>query len=104
MSLQVAPDVKHEVHEMQSTLEKTKRLSVISTVSDLQFDTDSLSTESHLTHKERLEFEYLKNRDPMREFFALTLKSVKLNSPHLSLVAEIKEQDLYDKAKNVPFY
>ena len=63
-----------------------------------------MSTEGPLTHKERLEFEYLKSRDPMREFFALTLKSIKLNSPHLSLIAEIKEQDLYDKAKNVPFY
>ena len=40
----------------------------------------------------------------MREFFALTLKSVKLNSPHLSLVAEVKEQELFDQAKNVPFY
>ena len=61
-------------------------------------DSDTLSIESPLTHKERLEFEYLKNRDPMREFFALTFQSVKLNSPHLSLIAEIKEQDLYNKA------
>lgn len=32
---------------------------------------DPLSVLSSLTNKERLEYDYLRKRDPMREFFAL---------------------------------
>jgi len=69
-----------------------------------QDDESTLSTT--LTNKERLEYEYLRKRDPMREFFTLTLKSVKLSSPHMSLIAEVKEEALYEKAcqDKVPFF
>jgi len=39
---------------------------------DFSIDTDStLSMSSPLTQKERMEYEYLRKRDPMQEFFAL---------------------------------
>lgn len=34
----------------------------------------------------------------MREFFALTLKSVKINSPHAGLIYEVSEESLFVKA------
>ena len=38
-----------------------------------------------------LNINYMRTRDPMKEFFALTCKSVKLNSPHIDLVTEVDE-------------
>eukprot|EP00347_Sterkiella_histriomuscorum_P012475 403368435 len=46
------------------------------------------------------------SRDVIREFFALTCQSVKLNSPHLNLICNTKTDELYNKAQslNIPFY
>lgn len=37
--------------------------------------------------KKKMDEEYLKKRDPIREFFTLTCQSVKMNSPHMNLIA-----------------
>ena len=49
---------------------------------------------------------YMKNRDPIKEFFQLTCQSVKINSPHMHLIATINTNKLYDKAITdlVPYF
>jgi hypothetical protein len=44
-------------------------------------------------------------RDPVEEFFTLTVQSVKLNSPYIDKVARVSTIDLYKKAQQeqVPF-
>jgi hypothetical protein len=46
------------------------------------------------------------NRDPLKEFFTLTLQSVKLNSPHMNVICMINKDTLYEKAlkENIPFF
>lgn len=46
------------------------------------------------------------NRDPLKEFFTLTLQSVKLNSPHMNIICMINKDTLYEKAlkEGVPFF
>ena len=46
------------------------------------------------------------NRDPLKEFFTLTLQSVKLNSPHMNIICMLNKDELYDKAikEGVPFF
>lgn len=53
-----------------------------------------------------MEYDYLKKRDPMREFFGLTLKSIKINSPHMALIQDTKEDTLYKRAirEQIPFF
>ena len=50
--------------------------------------------------------EYHLNRDPMHEFFTLTCQSIKLNSPHLNMIAMIDTMALYQNAQKeeVPFF
>lgn len=40
---------------------------------------------------------YLTMRDPMHEFFQLTCKAVKLQSPHIDLATEVNEQKLFEQ-------
>ena len=35
------------------------------------------------------DLEYLLNRDPMKEFFHLTLQSIRMNSPHMNQILNI---------------
>ena len=44
------------------------------------------------------ELDYLKNRDPMKEFFLLTCQSVKLGSPHMAQISEVSEEAMYKLA------
>jgi len=46
------------------------------------------------------------NRDPLKEFFTLTLQSVKLNSPHMNIICMLNKDTMYEKAvkENVPFF
>lgn len=46
------------------------------------------------------------NRDPLKEFFTLTLQSVKLNSPHMNVICMINKDTLYEKAlkEGIPFF
>jgi len=48
--------------------------------------------------REKIDQEYQQNRDPMREFFFLACQSVKINSPHMNLIATLNTQVLYEKA------
>ena len=56
--------------------------------------------------KQTIDQNYLKNRDPIKEFFVLTCQSVKLSSPHLNLIAHINTDKLYLKALTdaVPYF
>ena len=56
--------------------------------------------------KQKIDQNYLKNRDPIKEFFALTCQSVKLSSPHLNLIAHINTDMLYQKALKdaIPYF
>jgi len=83
----------------QTTKGATQRLIDFSSIPDVQ-DAPSL------TSKERLEYDYLKKRDPMREFFSLALKSVQINSPHMTLIQDMKETGLWEKQakEKVPFF
>ena len=70
-------------------------------------DKNTANTSStQLTTREKMDLEYLRNRDPLKEFFTLTCQSVKLNSPHLNMILNIKSDLLYDKAQTegVLFY
>ena len=42
----------------------------------------------------------------MREFFGLTLKSIKINSPHMALIQDLKEDVLFRRAnrEQIPFF
>ena len=44
---------------------------------------------SLLSFKDQSQIDYLINRDPMQEFFALTCQSIKLNSPHMNTICTI---------------
>ena len=50
--------------------------------------------------------DYQKNRDPIKEFFQLTCQSIKINSPHMHLIATINTDKLYEKAimETVPYF
>lgn len=56
--------------------------------------------------KDFLSYEYQMNRDPLKEFFTLTLQSVKLSSPHINIICMLNKDTLYDKAvkEGVPFF
>ena len=45
--------------------------------------------------KKKLAEDYEKNRDPIQEFFKLTCQSIKINSPHMNLIALINSDKLY---------
>lgn len=53
---------------------------------------------SAFSFSEQKNMEYMLNRDPMEEFFALTCQSIKLNSPHINTIATIDTKELYLKA------
>lgn len=61
---------------------------------------------SRFSFNEQKTMEYMMNRDPMQEFFALTCQSIKLNSPHINTIATIDTNQLYQKANKlgVPFF
>ena len=44
--------------------------------------------------------------DPLKEFFTLTLQSVKLNSPHMNIICMLNKDSLYDEAlkEGIPFF
>ncbi|CDW82698.1 UNKNOWN [Stylonychia lemnae] len=75
---------------------------------DMEFDKNSSSSKSPIgsnpftTNSGKPDA----NRDVIKEFFTLTLQSVKLNSPNMNLICAIKPQELYDKVQSlqVPFY
>lgn len=48
---------------------------------------------------------YMLNRDPLKEFFHLTLQSIKMNSPHMNQILNINGDAFYKKAidDGVPF-
>ena len=56
--------------------------------------------------KRKIQEDYQKNRDPIKEFFTLTCQSVKINSPHMNLIALINSELLYAKAlaEQVPYF
>ena len=70
-------------------------------------DSDSVSgditspneKEYQLTKKEKIDQDYLKNRDPMKEFFQLTCQAIKLNSPHMNLIAQFNTDELYSRCE-----
>ena len=72
--------------------------------------------------KKKIQEDYQKNRDPIKEFFKLvsdpfavfslfalfdqTCQSVKINSPHMNLIALINSDMLYKKAleEQIPYF
>lgn len=56
--------------------------------------------------KKKIQEDYQKNRDPIKEFFTLTCQSVKINSPHMNLISLINSEMLYMKAltEQVPYF
>ena len=56
--------------------------------------------------KKKIQEDYQKSRDPIKEFFTLTCQSVKINSPHMNLIALINSELLYAKAltEQVPYF
>lgn len=80
-----------------------------SDLSEEKYLRKQISPEANLTRfsfNEQKTMEYMMNRDPMQEFFALTCQSIKLNSPHINTIATIDTNQLYQKATklNVPFF
>ena len=48
--------------------------------------------------KQQMNQEYLQNRDPKKEFFLLTCTAIKVNSPHMAIICNMKPDELYQKA------
>jgi hypothetical protein len=48
---------------------------------------------------------YMLNRDPLKEFFHLTLQTIRMNSPHMNQILNVDGEPFYKKAQemNVPF-
>lgn len=48
---------------------------------------------------------YMLNRDPLKEFFHLTLQSIRMNSPHMNQILNVDCDQFYKKASesNIPF-
>ena len=65
-----------------------------------------LKKQKQAAYKKKMADDYQKNRDPIKEFFTLTCQSVKLNSPHMNLIAMINTDQLYNKALEaaVPYF
>jgi hypothetical protein len=57
------------------------------------------------TSKNKSSLSYMLNRDPLKEFFHLTLQSVKMNSPHMNQILNMNGDMFYKKAidDSVPF-
>ena len=65
-----------------------------------------LKKQKQAAYKKKLADDYQKNRDPIKEFFTLTCQSVKLNSPHMNLIAMINTDQLYNKSLEaaIPYF
>lgn len=99
----------HHPHAGALTTRNDRRISI----KFAELDPDAVEKESrqtadssNMTESQKMEMEYFKKRDPMKEFFTLTCQSVKLNSPHLNMILNIKSDPLYEMAltESVPFF
>ncbi|CAI2359255.1 unnamed protein product [Moneuplotes crassus] len=66
----------------------------------------SKSAKSNTSEKEDKNLAYLKNRNPMKEFFVLTAQAVKLNSPYMNTILNLHVNQMYEQVQkdNTPFY
>jgi len=66
----------------------------------------SIQTPSSKSSSFQFNLDYMASRDPLKEFFALTCQSVKLNSPHMNIICTINQNSLYERAtsENIPFF
>ena len=64
------------------------------------------STASAKSETEDKNLAYLKDRNPMKEFFVLTAQAVKLNSPYMETILNLHINEMYEQVLNssTPFY
>ncbi|TNV83150.1 hypothetical protein FGO68_gene10009 [Halteria grandinella] len=88
--------------------QSTKIFDNLTPVTSQTTEMENLKTQATPTSKNSFSMnqDYQANRDPLKEFFALTLQSVKLCSPHMNIICMLNKDTLYDKAikENVPFF
>ena len=67
--------------------------------------TDKDTAKSTSSGYNKKDLNYMLNRDPMKEFFHLTLQSIRMNSPHMNQILNIDCDKFYKKATedSVPF-
>lgn len=67
--------------------------------------TDRATTKSTNSGYNKKDLNYMLNRDPMKEFFHLTLQSIRMNSPHMNQILNIDCEKFYKKAveDSIPF-
>lgn len=67
--------------------------------------TDRATTKSTSSGYNKKDLNYMLNRDPLKEFFHLTLQSIRMNSPHMNQILNIDCDKFYKKAvdDSVPF-
>mmetsp|Transcript_4766 Transcript_4766/g.3282 ORF Transcript_4766/g.3282 Transcript_4766/m.3282 type:complete len:80 (-) Transcript_4766:121-360(-) len=59
-----------------------------------------------LVIKQQMNNKYLQTRDPKKEFFLLTCTAIKVNSPHMAIICNLKPDELYELAvkESIEFY
>ena len=105
MADELSDEAQEEKKQKKATLTQEERSRIKKELTQT-LSAAEVRKQRDLARKKKIDEDYIKQRDPIKEFFQLTCQSIKINSPHMNLIAQIKDEILYKQAveAGVPFF